>query len=168
MEACKTRFVKKFNKEANAHVLAKTKKILMDTKAQMIRGPTNKLMYRKKVFSEILKTLKMRPSKEEVEFEKAMTIQKYCNPGCKGTVYQDTPYSKKDLEKKFAWCKGNCDRKSLIAGFQKSRKRVHRGLKDNFHKTIDQETKKRYTLNLSHQVGPECLEDLFTVKTLRT
>lgn len=143
MKTCKTRFVKKFNKTANARVLAKTKQILKDNNAQLRRGPTKKLMYRKKVFSEILKTLKQRPSKEEVEFERTMTIQKYCNPGCKGTVYQETPYSKADLEKKFAWCKGNCDRKSLIAGFQRSRKRVYRGLEDNFHKTIAPETKNR-------------------------
>jgi hypothetical protein len=122
MEACKTHFVKKFNREANARVLAKTKRILKESKQE------NK---QKRVFTAILKQLQTKPSKEEIAFETKMTIQKYCNPGCKGTVYQDTPHSKTDLEKMFETYGKHKER--IIANFRKSAKKMRKTMKDGFY-----------------------------------
>jgi hypothetical protein len=107
--------VKKFNREANARVLAKTKKILKESKRERNNPMVNK---RIRVFSAILKQLQTKPSQQETEFETEMTIQKYCNPGCKGTVYQDTEHSKADLEKMFG--SYGKRKKRIIANFKKA------------------------------------------------
>lgn len=136
MEACKTRFVKKFNREANARVLAKTKKILKESKQERNNPMVNK---RIRIFTAILKQLQTKPSQQETKFETEMTIQKYCNPGCKGTVYQDTEHSNADLEKMFG--SYGKRKKRMIANFKKSAKKMRKEMKDGFYSKIKPEIK---------------------------
>ena len=136
MEKCKTRFVKKFNREANARVLAKTKKILKESKRERENPKANK---RIRVFSAILNQLQTKPSREEIQFEKEMTIQKYCNPGCKGTVYQEKEHSNADLEKMFGTYGKHKER--IIRNFKKSAKEMRKKMKDGFYSNIKPKVK---------------------------
>lgn len=138
MEKCKTRFVKKFNREANARVLAKTKKILKESKRER-ENPT--IHKRIRVFSAILKQLQTKPSREEIKFEKEMTIQKYCNPGCKGTVYQEKEHSNADLEKMFGTYGKHKER--IIRNFKKSAKEMRKKMKDGFYSHIKPKVKSK-------------------------
>ena len=75
-------------------------------------------------------------------------INNFCNPGCVGTLFQEVEYSDADLEKKFEWCKKNCDKKARIAHFKKNRKTLKKGrktiLKDNFYYKFDAKMKKQF------------------------
>ena len=147
MEAC-TKYSQKMLKLMRAKERPFWMELIQDKKNR-IKIETNKtkkkrLCKSKKYFESIIKNPSTKQNKYELDEMGTMV----CNPGCMGTEFQDADYSKADLEKKFKLvCKNDnrCDKKTAIAYFKKSRKKLRNGrkiiLKDDFYYLFDKKTK---------------------------
>ena len=149
MEECKTKFVPKLIKQMNEKAVRNSMKVIDDYKIQLKKETDEEkkkeLKKKKKFWEKMLQVQKanLRKTKDKQKIDEMSKM--FCNPGCVGTLYQETELSDADLEKMYEWAGDN--KASIIEEMKKTRKRLRKGrktiLKDNFYHTFDEKTKKR-------------------------
>jgi hypothetical protein len=152
MEACKTKFVPTMIKKTQDKFMRNSRKALEDVK-KLLKKETDeekkKELTTKKQFWEdtIQGLLKMqKENAKKIDKKQIDELSKqFCNPGCVGTLFQETELSETDLKKMFEWAGDN--ESTLIKDIKKTRKNLRKGrktiLKDNFYHAVDPKTKKR-------------------------
>jgi hypothetical protein len=149
MEACKTKFVPKLIKQMKQKFLRNSRKVLEDIK-KSLKTETDEenkkeLTMKKKLWESLIQVRNKVLSKTEYKQRIDENSKIFCNPGCVGTLYQETELSDADLEKLYEWAGNN--KASMIKEMKKTQKRLRKGrktiLKDNFYHTFDEKTKKR-------------------------
>lgn len=152
MEACKTKFVPKMIKKTHDKFVRNSRKALEDIKKSLKKETDEEkkkeLTKKKQFWEDIIQGL-LKTQKENVKKIDKQKIDEdskiFCNPGCVGTLFQETELSETDLEKMFEWAGDN--KSTLIKDIKKTRKNLRKGrktiLKDNFYHAFDAKTKKR-------------------------
>jgi hypothetical protein len=149
MEACKTKFVPKLIKQMKQKFVRNSRKVLEDIK-KSLKNETDEekkkeLTMKKKLWESLIQVRNKVLSKTEYKQRIDENSKIFCNPGCVGTLYQETELSDADLEKLYEWAGDN--KASIIEEMKKTRKKLRKGrktiLKDNFYHTFDEKTKKR-------------------------
>lgn len=152
MEACKTKFVPTMIKKTHDKFVRNSRKALKDVnkslKKETDEEKKKELTTKKQFWEDILQgLLKMQKENvKKIDKKKIDELSKlFCNPGCVGTLLQETDLSDVDLEKMFEWAGDN--KATLIKDMKKTRKNLRKGrktiLKDNFYHAVDPKTKKR-------------------------
>ena len=99
MKKCKAKFVPLYDKKVKKN----TRNFLNNMRTSTMKKYKKTVdKEEKKKLMNIYKALK--PStynKKQQQIMNKMYEQAYCNPGCKGTMFQDNPYPKKEIEENF-------------------------------------------------------------------
>lgn len=111
MEACKTKFVPKYIiKHSNLEEKSTQKLIKMiddDLKKDHFKSNDKDVVQEKQMLEKLkqghLKHLEeiMNPSIERNKIMTTNLMKEFCNPGCRGTGFQEASYSKSELDKMF-------------------------------------------------------------------
>ena len=125
VKKCEKTFCKKYTESIIKVVVKLTKNF----SKELEKNKKIKVVSKKKTFS---------VSKKEKAMLEKMCKNIYCNPGCKGTIYQNNSFPK-ELEKKYS--------KKLIDKLKKKRKELFKGHKsvlvNNFYKDLKNTTVKK-------------------------
>lgn len=133
MEKCKTKFVPKYMNKIDDKMNRLMKKTIKKIKCDLKKAKTNE---EKETLNRQLKYLKPRSKKEQKE-QKQKYFERFCNPDCLGTVYQEDADFKNNVDELCKKYEMNDDPIRCRKTLKKMRKLVHSGrktiLQNSFH-----------------------------------
>ena len=136
MEKCKTKFVPKYMNKIDDKMNRLMKKTIKKIKCDLKKAKTNE---EKETLNRQLKYLKPRSKKEQKE-QKQKYFERFCNPDCLGTVYQEDADFKNNVDELCKKYEMNDDPIRCRKTLKKMRKLVHSGrktiLQNSFHHGI--------------------------------
>ena len=154
MEECKTKFVPKYIIKHNDLQEKSTQKLIKlideDLQKDYFKSKANEVV-REKLKQGHLKYLEeiRNPSNDRNRIMTTNLIKEFCNPGCKGTGFQETNYSKSELDKMFTT--------DTFDGKSQTRDKQQANIKNyvNIRKTLRNKNKKILDAdNFYHKFNP--------------
>jgi hypothetical protein len=159
MEACKTKFIPKYIIKHNDLEDKSTQKLIKliddDLQKDHFKSKAKEVVQEKQMLEKLkqchLKHLEeiRNPSKDRNRIMTTNLMKEFCNPGCKGTGFQETNYSKSELDKMFTT--------SSFDGKLQTREKQHGFIKNyvNIRKTLRNKNKKILDAdNFYHKFNP--------------
>ena len=137
MEKCKTKFVPKYMNKIDDKMNRLMKKTIKKIKCDLKKAKTNEEKERLNQHMKYLKRDLKPKSKKEQKEQKQKYFERFCNPDCLGTVYQEDVDFKKNVDELCKKYEMNDDPIRCRKTLKKMRKLVHSGrktiLQNSFH-----------------------------------
>jgi hypothetical protein len=160
MEACKTKFVPKYIIKHNYLEEKSTQKLIKlideDLQKDHFKSKDKEVVQEKQMLEKLkqghLKHLEeiRNPSKDRNRIMTINLMKEFCNPGCKGTGFQETNYSKSELNKMFTTFTfdGKPQTRETQQGFIKKYVNIRKTLRNKNKKILDAD-------NFYHKFNPK-------------